>query len=398
MGRGGAPGGGGGRAGGGFSGGGMRGMSGGGMRGSMGSMGGSVGRGGGMTSSSGRGGGMGGSMGGMGGMSMRNTPGGGRPAGGMNPGPNPGMMGAGMIGAGMMGAGMARRPAPAPRPVMGGRPAPPPRRRVGCGCLGGVMFPILIILVVVIVLFSSCSVMFMSPGYDNGYTYEGDGITRTKLESNLCKESSQWIDDELGWLKSQSSVRKSMQYFYDQTGVQPYLIITDNVNGEGYYLTDDEAKEYLEDVYDSLYSDEGHMIFLFVEFSPSRYVTYIYTGTAAGSVIDSSAREIMLGIADRYYTDPDLTDDEYFETIFETSADTLMQDYNQRSRTRSTVIIILVIGVIVIIVLILAKRVSDSRAKEAEHTKEILDTPIGQSSTNEDLLKKYGDDSGESKS
>ncbi len=349
-----------------------RGMSGGGGRGMAGGRGGSsAGRGGGMGS---RGGGMGGPGGGMGG----------RPGGMGGPAPRRRRSGSGFGTGFLMGSMMS-----------GGRR----NRRVtdngsaeggGGGCLGGMLFPTLIVIIILIVVISSCAVMNMSE--DNSVPYEGSDITRTKLADNQCSESSEWIDDELGWLSSQSTVKNAMDSFYKETGVQPYLIITDNVDGKGEDLTDDEIESYLTDVYDSLYNDEGHMILLFVEYEPGEYLCYIYTGSAANGVIDSSAKDYIITLVDSYYTDSSLTDDEYFAKIFEDAGKNLMQDYNESSRTRNIIIIIVVVGVILIIVLILARRASDARAREAEKTKEILDTPIGESPEKEDLERKYGDD------
>ncbi len=250
-----------------------------------------------------------------------------------------------------------------------------------------ILFPILIVVVIVIMIIGIALV------FRNGnFRASGDGETRTKLESNLCVESSQWIDDELGWIDSKSTVESAMEYFYDETGVQPYLILTDNIDGNDTNVTDAEAEAYLDDVYDSLYSDEGHMIFLFVQ-GPSRYWTWVYTGTAANSVIDNSGKEIVYDYADRYYSDTSLTNDEYFSLIFEDSADTLMIDPSHQTRSRNMIILILVIGVILIILLLVVRQLTIAKIKQAEKTKEILDTPLGQSPEDEELEKKYSDDS-----
>ncbi len=251
-----------------------------------------------------------------------------------------------------------------------------------------ILIPILIVIVIIIMIVG-CVVV-----YRTGNTgYEGDGRTRTKLDSSMCIESSQWIDDELGWITNQSEVISAMEDFYDQTGVQPYLLLTDNLDGKGADLTNADAEAYLKDLYSSLFNDQGHLIFCFVEYSYSNYWNYIYVGSSANGVIDSSAREIMLGISDQYYYDSSLTDNEYFAKIFTTSAKTLMQDASQKARTRNIIIIILVIGAVLIVVLLVARQLAVARTKQAEKTKEILDTPIGQTPENEDLLKKYGDDS-----
>ncbi len=257
------------------------------------------------------------------------------------------------------------------------------------------LFPILIVVFVIVIIIGSVVAVRGSRNnyaYDDyGYTYEYDsgGINRTKLESDLCIESSQWIDDELGWIYSESTVRKAMDEFYKKTGVQPYLIITDNIDGKGSDVTEDEVRSYMEDTYAALYDDQGHMILLLEQYSNYDYNRYIYVGASAKSVIDSSAQNLILNYVDRYYSDQRLSNDEFFSEVFTTSAEALMPNH----RARNIGIIILVIGAVLIVVLIMARQVAMARAKKAEATKKILDTPIGESPENEDLLKKYGDDS-----
>ena len=91
-------------------------------------------------------------------------------------------------------------------------------------------------------------------------------------------------------------------------------------------ITDKEAETYLAGLYDSLYSDEGHMIFTFMEYAPSQYVTYLYTGTVADSVMDADARNLFLDCADRYYADSSLSDAEFFEKVFEKAAELTSRD------------------------------------------------------------------------
>ncbi len=281
-----------------------------------------------------------------------------------------------------------------------GRRRPPRRRRggvgLGIGILGTLFFPVMIIIIVIVMIVGSLVTVRINRNnyaYDDyGYEYEANEVTRTKLASNLCTESSEWISNEIGSF-STTETRKAEEYFYSETGVQPYLLITDNLDGKGSDLTDSEAESYLASVYDSLYNDEGHMILAFVEYDYDKFWVYIYTGVSADSVIDSSARDAIISIAERYYYDDTLTNDEYFATIFDESADVLMRDYTQSHRARNVIIIILVLGAVLIVVLIAVRGVLTARARKAEATKKILDTPIGDSPENEELKRKYGDDS-----
>lgn len=147
---------------------------------------------------------------------------------------------------------------------------------------------------------------------------------KEKLSEDACVRSDQVLKDEVNWLSDVDAVKKEMDYFYRKTGVQPYLLICDRLDGKGGEITDEEAETYLKGMYETLYDDEGHLIFVFLEYAESEYVTFLYTGEKADRVIDADAREIFLDNADRFYTDSSLSDDDYFAKIFHDSADQIM--------------------------------------------------------------------------
>ena len=149
-------------------------------------------------------------------------------------------------------------------------------------------------------------------------------IQRIKLEAGACVRSDQVLEDSLAWLEDTEEVKAAMDYFYDKTGIQPYLLICDGIDGKGGEITDAEAEIFLQELYESLYDDEGHMIFVFMEYEESEYVTFLYTGVDANNVMDADAREIFLANADWYYTDSSLSDEAYFAKIFRDSADDIM--------------------------------------------------------------------------
>lgn len=154
----------------------------------------------------------------------------------------------------------------------------------------------------------------------------GDAVhtPRKKLDAESCEYMDFMLEDRLGWISDTEIVEGAMNGFYEATGVQPYLIICDNIEGIGGEITDEEALLYLNSFYDSLYGDEGHMIFVFMEYDESEYVTFLYTGKLAEKVMDEEAREIFLDNADYYYTDESLSDEEYFARVFLQSASQIM--------------------------------------------------------------------------
>lgn len=213
-------------------------------------------------------------------------------------------------------------------------------------------------------------------------------VTREKLPESACISTNHWIDDEVDWLSDTITVENAMRYFYMKTGVQPYLLITDNIDGKGGKITDAEAEQALKAIYDRLYDDEGHMIFAFMEYADSEYITWIYTGRSADSVIDADAREIILHNADRFYTDSSLSDDEFFAKVFKKSADTIMQDSSGDAMAATIYTIISVIILVLMAGGLIVFKLREQRMKEREQIKQVLNTNIG-SADIQDLEEKY---------
>lgn len=210
-------------------------------------------------------------------------------------------------------------------------------------------------------------------------------IERSKLDSSLCTKVDTWYQDDINWIHDEKTLLKGLKMFYDKTGVQPYLWITDNINGEAKPNTSD-FETALKSKYSELFKDEGHVIVCFMESSPSVYATYYWAGSAAKGVIDDEAGEILLDVIDSKYTS-DLSDEEMFSKSFSDAATRMMKV----GRTTKQYIILAVaviagLGIIVgFIFLLKAKRKSD--AEEAEERERILNTDINEMS--DSVLNKY---------
>lgn len=210
-------------------------------------------------------------------------------------------------------------------------------------------------------------------------------VERSKLDSSLCTKVDTWYQDDINWIHDEKTLLKGLKMFYDKTGVQPYLWITDNINGKAKPNTSD-FETALKSKYSELFKDEGHVIVCFMESSPSVYATYYWAGSAAKGVIDDEAGEILLDVIDSKYTS-DLSDEEMFSKSFSDAATRMMKV----GRTTKQYIILAVaviagLGIIVgFIFLLKAKRKSD--AEEAEERERILDTDINEMS--DSVLNKY---------
>lgn len=217
-----------------------------------------------------------------------------------------------------------------------------------------------------------------------------NNIPRERLPASACISTNKWIDDQVAWLSDTATVKDSMEYFYKMTGVQPYLLICRSLGSKGWEITDEEAKGALMELYDSLYDDEGHMIFAFMEYADSEYITWIYTGRSADAVIDEEAREIFLNNADRYYTDSSLSDDQYFAKISKKSADEIMADYSGSAATANAYTFLSILILIIMAVGLMLFKLREQKIKEREQLKEYISMPISKSPELQDLEDKYG--------
>lgn len=210
-------------------------------------------------------------------------------------------------------------------------------------------------------------------------------IERSKLDSSLCTRVDTWYQDDINWIHDEKTLLKGLKTFYNKTGVQPYLWITDNINGKAKPNTSD-FETALKSKYSELFKDEGHVIVCFMESSPSVYATYYWAGSAAKGVIDDEAGEILLDVIDSKYTS-DLSDEEMFSKSFSDAATRMMKV----GRTTMQLIIIAVIVLFclgfVVSVYLWVKARAKARAEEAEETQRILNTPIDE--IGESVLNKY---------
>ncbi|UWG99359.1 hypothetical protein LPY66_15915 [Dehalobacter sp. DCM] len=280
------------------------------------------------------------------------------------------------------GGGMFRGPDRPPiRPGgggFGGGPVGP--GRMGCGC-GTLIVILLILFIIVFILFSIGSI----PGSSGSSDITPSSVAREPLPAGAVNETD-YYTDELGWITNETKLLPGLKYFYDKTGVQPHLYITDTINGS-HTPTMDEMEAYAGDLYDQLFTDEAHVLLVFFEYNNS-YMDYYISGTQAKTVIDTEAGNILLDYLDRNYYDKSLTDEEYFSTSFRDAADRIM------TVTRSPWIpVLFVIGILVLVIILfswwrLAKRQKDI---EARRTEEMLHTPLEKfgDTEAEELAKKY---------
>lgn len=253
----------------------------------------------------------------------------------------------------------------------------------GCGCV-----TMIIVLVVLLLAFVIVFSILGSMNSGGGSNITVSSVERVALPPGSVNETK-YYTDQIGWINNETKLVNGLKHFYKETGVQPYLYLTDTVNGS-HFPTEIELESFAKNLYDELFTDEAHLLLVFFEYE-GRYMDWYIAGTQAKSVIDTEAGNILLDYIDRYYYEESLGDEEFFSKSFVDAADRIMKV------TRSPwITVFIVIGIVVIVVILFAwwKKSKEQKNLEAKRREEMLKTPLDRfgDTEAEDLLKKYKDD------
>ena len=250
------------------------------------------------------------------------------------------------------------------------------------GSVFGLLNSIVTIVIMLVVILSIVGVVKQSSGNIMPST-----IDRTPLDKQYVTLTGDWYRDDNGdWISDKVTLERGMRKFYEQTGVAPYLYLTETVNGST-RPTEREMDEFANKLYDQLFADEGHLLVIFQEYnSDGQYYSYYLAGKMAKTVMDDEAGEILLDYIDHYYYS-DLTEDELFAKAFSESGERMMH----RTKSLGERIMMPVLGIVILVVILLILKSVFKRQKErAAETERILNTPVEHiSSSGGDLEDKY---------
>ena len=167
----------------------------------------------------------------------------------------------------------------------------------GKGCLTGVgalfAIPAFIVIAIIFVAVIGSIVGRNDDALQRGIVFYSDGVE--KLSPDMCEPLETCVSDEIGLLTAEDAaqIEDAIDAFYKKTGVQPYLMVTDGVNGD-INPDYDTANAYLTDAYIELFgSDEGHLLFLICLDGDEAYINYI-PGLCAEAVTDGAVCEAVM--------------------------------------------------------------------------------------------------------
>lgn len=228
--------------------------------------------------------------------------------------------------------------------------------RGGCGgggCVGGGCLSSF--LTILLLLFAFNFIWSMLPGNNNSSAIEtvqveSSSIEREPIEKGLVNKTN-YYEDHLGWIKRPNELENGLSYFYDKTNVQPFVYLTDNINGDP-NPDPEEIDRFANQLYDELFTDEAHLLLVhFENYEQYKYEHSDHTvyGSQANVLMDTEAESILFSYLEYHYgRDPNtVTEEQYLSEAFKDTADRIM------TITRSPWIpAIIVVGVAVILIVL----------------------------------------------
>ena len=223
-----------------------------------------------------------------------------------------------------------------------------PGRRGGTGC-----FSLIVLLIVVIGLFNQ-----FHPG--SGASQDAEiAVSRTERTPVSGTISyADWYLDELGFIDHDTDLTDGLKYFYSQTGIQPYVVLLQydpSVWTDGKW-NEAAAEEYLAQIYNETFSDNGHLIFAYFacenDSEDMDGTFYLYYGSAAYSIMDNEAETIFWSYFDMNYNNLDLSIAEFMGQTFRQTADNIMHISTDVNNNNTFVAISAVFAVLCVMVII----------------------------------------------
>jgi hypothetical protein len=270
---------------------------------------------------------------------------------------------------------------------LGAPPPPPVYTRQPAGCSKSLIFGVLMAIAVIAVIMITFSAF-------GGTTYGDDILVSTVAREALPKgtvDETEYFTDNAGFVKNKTQLESGLKYFYNKTGVQPYVYLIDRLDTPA-GMTQDEALEvFAGDLYDELFTDEAHLLLVFYDNLNTVYRYRYVVGLKAKSVVDSEAGDILGQYLDRNYRNYDLSYEESLSQTFRDTADRIMT-----VTTSPWIPVLIVLGVIVALIVAFTwwRHAKNQKNLEAKQTADILNTPLEKfgDTEAENVAGKYDDD------
>lgn len=184
-------------------------------------------------------------------------------------------------------------------------------------------------------------------------------IQRKALPSDQCAKSDNWYQNDTGRIISagdEDIIIAGMEYFYEKTGVQPFLWVYPYYDKLFEYHSVSERKEYelqlMANKYEELFkSDGGHVLIVLSDSSrlPSKYFWMCYPGESAKmQVMDDEAAKILVDCLSYIFEQDTAHPGLSISNAFVKAGDTIMTDQTFISYA----VAIVIVGALLLITII----------------------------------------------
>lgn len=215
-------------------------------------------------------------------------------------------------------------------------------------------------IVVVLIFCMYCTVK-------TGASFEREPITNPDEFTQDC------LVDNVGWVSSASDVKSALQRFYNETGVQGYVVI----QPESALPTDRDKATYVKNYFKEAGYSDCSFVLMYIT-SPRQAEEYtgvqLYVGKTAQSVLDISTSEHFVTRFEDYWFTKCSFDDVIIHTLDEMS-ETLIHPKKHITRNLLGIFLLVVIGIIAVI----TNKVIDHKAEQIDKETEkerILNTSL----------------------
>ena len=168
-------------------------------------------------------------------------------------------------------------------------------------------------------------------------------VNREKLNINASYKNN-LVYDELGWIDVNKTSRQ-LKTFYDKTGIQPALALFDYIDG----ITGDElaCDNYAKSWYDEHVNNEGGLLLAYFDTGTEEEGwAYLVYGDMIKSVMDAEADEIFWSFYDRYWLDDSINLTVAYPSMFNDTANRIMQKTTTGKDIQKITMIIVAIVVV----------------------------------------------------
>lgn len=192
-----------------------------------------------------------------------------------------------------------------------------------------------------------------------------------------------FISDEAGWLDYKFTVSSALDDFYRQTGILPYVYITNSINGSE-SPTETEVKAFAENLYKELFTDEAHLLFVYL---PNLYMYSLVYDKQTSRIFDEEACSIFEDYVEMFAGSSAFSNSEFIETLFTHTAWRIME---KTVFPWANVIIFVLLAAVFAFFIIRHGRKYKAAIKDLE-MKELLQIPLEKfgDPEMEELMKKY---------